>query len=494
MKSIRRATAVLACAIGIALASAAPGAQTPDDTTVRYYGSVVRVGQDYTLRAGDAVRDVHTFFGDVTLEGHAERDIVVVSGTVHAKSTAVVDGSLVVIGGSTTIDRGAAVGEDLVVLGGTLTAPPDFSPGGQHVVVGSPGLGRALNSVVPWITRGLLWGRLIVPDLGWVWVLLGVVFLVYLAINTLFDWPVRACADAVARKPLTAFLMGLLVLVLSVPALVILAATVIGLAVVPFVVCAMFAGALIGKAGVARAIGQNVVRQSSPESKLQSFRSFLIGSVAIVLAYMVPVLGVVTWALTTVVGIGAAALMLRAALRREHPARERVVAAPAIVQPLPAAAGQQHAAASPEQPPAGGAPVPLPPPVAGDFALFPRATFLDRVVAFALDCLLVGIAIQVFDFRHDGSFPLTLFVYHLAFWAWKGTTLGGIVVGLRVIRTPGTDVRFADALVRALAGILSLAALGIGCLWMLQDPERQMWHDKIAGTLVVRVPRELAMA
>jgi uncharacterized RDD family membrane protein YckC len=28
---------------------------------------------------------------------------------------------------------------------------------------------------------------------------------------------------------------------------------------------------------------------------------------------------------------------------------------------------------------------------------------------------------------------------------------------------------------------------------MLQDPERQMWHDKIAGTLVVKVPRDLVL-
>jgi uncharacterized RDD family membrane protein YckC len=132
--------------------------------------------------------------------------------------------------------------------------------------------------------------------------------------------------------------------------------------------------------------------------------------------------------------------------------------------------------------------------VAGDLALFPRATFLDRVAAFALDCLLVGIGVQVLDFSsHGGWFPLMLFAYHVAFWAWKGTTLGGIVVGLRVIRMQGTDVRPADALVRGLASIFSLVALGIGCFWMLQDPERQMWHDKIAGTLVVKMPRNLVL-
>ena len=541
MNSIRRRAGAFACATGVALAAAALGAQAPAHATglgvpsaaaalgaplktggptyatglktggptqgtggpmqelepeqvFHFRRPILRIGQDYTLRAGEVVQDVRSALGDVTLAGHVERDIVVVLGNVHAASTAVVDGSLVVLGGSATIDQGAAVNGDLVVVGGLLTAPPDFSPGGDHVVIGSPALGNALNAVVPWIMRGLLWGRLIVPGLGWIWVIVGLVFLVYLAVNTLFDGPVRTSADVILDKPLSAFLVGLLVLVLTVPAIAILAATVIGLAVVPFVLCAMLVAGLVGKAGVARAIGRSLVGQSSPDSRLQSFRSFLVGAVVICLAYMVPLLGVVTWALTGVLGVGAAAVMLRVRLRGEHPARERVVPAPAAVQ-APAALGAERAATSWSEPPlADATPVPPPAAIAGDLALFPRATFLDRVAAFALDCLLVGIAVQVLDFsRHGGWFPLMLFAYHVAFWAWKGTTLGGIVVGLRVIRMQGTDVRFVDALVRGLASIFSLAALGIGCFWMLQDPERQMWHDKIAGTLVVKVPRNLVL-
>ena len=528
MKSIRRLAAVLACTIVIAVA-AGPGrvdassgsaraAWDPasarlrpvsialgaahlqwvnDDEPFRFHGPIIRVGQDYTLRGNETVRDVHTVFGDVTIEGHVEGEVVVILGSVRLSTTAVVEGSLVVLGGSATIDRGAAVRDNLVVVGGTLTAPADFSPGGQHVVIGSPGLGDALNALVPWITRGLLWGRLIVPDLAWIWMLLGIVLFVYLAVNTLFDRSVRASADAIVQRPFSTFLLGLLVLVLSVPALAILAATLIGIAVVPFVLCAMFVGALVGKAGVARAIGRTVVAQSSPESKLQSLGSFLIGFVVIAVAYMVPVLGIVTWALTSVFGVGAAAAALRAALRREHPPRERPAAAPIAPGPAtPDAAGQ--AAVPPpgarlaEATPGAGASAP---PFAGELSLFPRASFFDRVAAFALDCLLIGVAIQVLNLgRHNGSFPLLLFAYHVAFWAWKGTTLGGIVVGLRVIRTQGPDLRFADALVRGLGAILSLAALGIGCFWMLQDAERQMWHDKIAGTVVVKVPRELALA
>jgi uncharacterized RDD family membrane protein YckC len=138
--------------------------------------------------------------------------------------------------------------------------------------------------------------------------------------------------------------------------------------------------------------------------------------------------------------------------------------------------------------------LPPPPSYTQGLAQYPRAMFLDRLAAFVLDCVLVAIANAMLD-RHndDGFYFFLLLAYHIAFWTWKGTTLGGIIVNLRVIRTDGADPRPADAVIRALSGIFSIVALGIGYLWMLQDPEKQTWHDKIAGTLVVKVPRELVM-
>jgi uncharacterized RDD family membrane protein YckC len=101
----------------------------------------------------------------------------------------------------------------------------------------------------------------------------------------------------------------------------------------------------------------------------------------------------------------------------------------------------------------------------------------------------VAIATALLDFRDDGAFFVLLFFYFVAFWTWKGTTVGGIICNLRLIRTDGQPLRFIDALVRALSSLFSFAALGLGLLWILRDAERQAWHDKIAGTYVVRVPR-----
>jgi uncharacterized RDD family membrane protein YckC len=134
-------------------------------------------------------------------------------------------------------------------------------------------------------------------------------------------------------------------------------------------------------------------------------------------------------------------------------------------------------------------------PLPGDLALMPRATLLDRLAAFAIDVALVVLVAGLFDFgRRPAPIPLMMLAYFIAFWAWKGTTIGGIICNLRVIRTDGSALRFADAFVRGLGSILSWAVFAIGCLWILRDPDRQAWHDLIAGTYVVRVPRNYQLA
>jgi uncharacterized RDD family membrane protein YckC len=126
----------------------------------------------------------------------------------------------------------------------------------------------------------------------------------------------------------------------------------------------------------------------------------------------------------------------------------------------------------------------------GSLLSFRRAFFRERLAAFVLDVLLVAIAVTLLAISgRDGErIVLLLLVYYIGFWTWKGTTVGGIICQLRVVRTTGAPLQFSDALVRGLTGILSLAALGLGGFWILVDQQRQAWHDKVAGTYVVKVP------
>ena len=430
---------------------------------------VLRIGGDYALAAGDSARDVVVIAAGATIEGRVDGDVVVVLGHARIASTAVIDGSLVVVGGAVTIAPEATVRRDLVVVGGPLNAPTQFAAGGDHVVIG-PLLGRRMDDLITWITRGLLWGRPIVPSLPWVWAIVGVFFLVYLLLNQLFERPVRASADTLAGKPLTAFLVGVLVLLLVGPVSVLLAVSVVGLMVVPIVLLGLFAATIVGKVATARWIGTGILRQPDPDSRSQAMRSFAIGFAVMILAYMIPVLGFMAWTMLSVLGLGAATLAFISAYRRENPL------------PLPA----PLVALPPAVPPSAEAPGTFGP----ELALFARATFRDRLAAGLLDLILVLIALQFLDpiVRGNGVF-LTMLAYFIGFWSWKGTTVGGIICQLRVVRVDHAPLRFADALVRGLACIFSMAVVGLGFLWILKDPERQAWHDKIAGTYVVKVPK-----
>lgn len=473
----------------------------------------VRILENYTLHAGETVDQVVVVGGDATIEGHVDQDVVVVLGKVQLASTAVINGSIVMAAGTLTVADGARVSGDLVAIG-NYQAPQSFSPGGQQVAVGTFGLDERLRRTLPWLARGLLFGRPIVPDLGWVWMVAGLFFLVNLLFLVILDAPVGACASTLRSTPLSSFVVGLLVLLLAGPLCLLLAISVVGIAVIPFLLCALLLASIIGRVGFARWIGMSVLHESEPSSRGQTLRSFVLGSALMCVAYMVPVLGFVVWALAGVFGLGAAAIAVFTAYRRENPKRPKPTPAapPPAPSPAPTVSVVASAAELPLRAPRAGleesAPdasaassMPEPPPPAavirGDSILgFPHATFFERLAAFALDVVLIAILAQVVrldrlfgEWSPDGNLLLVALVYHVAFWTWKQTTVGGIVCQLRITRTDGTPMRFAEAFVRGLSGIFSLVVAGVGFLWILRDPERQAWHDRIAGTFVVNVPR-----
>jgi uncharacterized RDD family membrane protein YckC len=481
-------------------ATQAPAAPDDPDDPERAFrrNGVVRIGQDYTLGAGEAANQVVVIFGNATIAGRVDENVVVILGTTRIGSSAAIGGDLVVIGGAAAVEQGATVGNDLVVVGSGLESPAGFMPGGEQVVIGPTLIGGRVDAIVPWLTRGLLWGRPIVPGLPWVWGIVAFFFVVYLAINALFDRPAYAAAEVLRDKPFTALGAGLLVLLLMGPAFLLLGISIIGFAVMPFLLCALVGAWILGKVSVARTLG-GVLVADEPDNRPLGARAFAVGFALLCLAYMIPIVGFVAWALSGVMGLGAAALTFMAAYRRESP--------PAAVPPVPPVpiapesgtfappvtggdvSGAAVYAAAPATAGAVGMPPSPPMPTAVAIA-FPHARFRDRLAAFILDVILVMLAVQLIDPSEEGrAFFLGLLTYHIGLWTWKQTTVGGIICQLRVVRTNGSRLTFADALVRGLSSIFSLAVAGLGVLWILRDPERQAWHDKIAGTFVVKVPR-----
>jgi uncharacterized RDD family membrane protein YckC len=483
----------------------------------RWRRSVLRVGQDYLLPVGQEARNVTVVFGRATVEGRVSGDLVVIMGSASLGPAAIVEGSFVVVGGDADVSSGALVRDDVVTIGAGLNAPTDFRFGGEHIVFGTLAMERWFQASLPWVRDGLLWGRPVVFSIGWVWTVLLSFFAVYFLLNIVLHAPVAATADVLNRRPFGSFMTGLLMLVLTAPLIGLLAVTVVGIVVVPFVIAALVVAAFVGRVGVMRWIGQSIMPVDDAGSRLLAVRSFVIGATALVLIYAVPLLGLVAWALVGMFGFGAAIIAFLAAWRQESPKKtngemptwrndkmhqghDGVAAPPASSVPPPAP--MMAAAPVPPlvsavppavpPPPVSPAPPAAPPRVAGSLLDLPRATFLERAAAFLVDALLVALAYRVLDGlvfpRYSDFYLPMLLIYFIGFWAWKGTTLGGTVINLRIVKLNGQPLEPGDAIVRGLAGILSFAALGIGVLWILKDADRQAWHDKAVGTVVVKDP------
>ena len=73
--------------------------------------------------------------------------------------------------------------------------------------------------------------------------------------------------------------------------------------------------------------------------------------------------------------------------------------------------------------------------------------------------------------------------------SFNGQTLGKLMLRLRVVKKRGGRITILDALLRNVFGYMVSQIFLLGFLWALFDKEKQSWHDKMAGTVVVEERR-----
>lgn len=444
---------------------------------------IVAFGRDVVLKKNETSRDIVVIGGNADIEGTVEGDVVVVFGS--AKITGMVERGLVVVLGSSDVGPNAKIKRDAVVVGGKLNLAPGAEVGGERVevVLGDkfPGFGW----VGDWFVKGLMWARPLPPQFGWVWGVAAAFAVIYLLLAALFPQPVQSCVNALQFKPAGSFLAGLLALALFGPVVFLLIMSVAGILVAPILFFALLIAVFFGKVAVYRSTGEHLGRRLHVAALESPLVALLVGLIIFYLLYMIPVIGFLVWGVATAWGLGA---VLMACFSNVHKAPEPapVLASPAVL----GAAPPPPVEAPPSPPRVEPAPSDAPPaigsmPAAAEMVSLRRAGFWIRFWATMLDLILLGTLASFL-----GPFFLLLWAaYHVAMWAWKGTTIGGIVLGLKVIRTDGRPVDFAVALVRSLASFFSALVLFLGFFWAGWDPNKQSWHDKIAGTVIVKVPK-----
>ena len=166
-------------------------------------------------------------------------------------------------------------------------------------------------------------------------------------------------------------------------------------------------------------------------------------------------------------------------------------------------------------PPPSGYPGAYPPPqygaTSGGPVTYGLASFGQRVGGFLIDgfiqwaivivgVIIAGITAPEATFDNPDPGPgglgtLVMMVCWLASVAYPiyfegrpdGQTPGKKAVGIRVVRKDnGAPLGYGLAVARFFARIVNWFTLGFGLLWAAWDEQHQAFHDKIAGTLVVR--------
>ena len=132
------------------------------------------------------------------------------------------------------------------------------------------------------------------------------------------------------------------------------------------------------------------------------------------------------------------------------------------------------------------------------------AGFWARVGAALIDTILLGfIAIPLLLMAYGSDYwmserlvqgPADFLISYIlpaiaviAFWVARGATPGKMAIAAQVVDArSGMKPTVGQSIGRYLGYYVSTIPLGLGLLWVGIDPKKQGWHDKLAGTVVIR--------
>jgi uncharacterized RDD family membrane protein YckC len=132
--------------------------------------------------------------------------------------------------------------------------------------------------------------------------------------------------------------------------------------------------------------------------------------------------------------------------------------------------------------------------------------FWPRVWASLIDTVLVSVIVipllaAVYGWSYAGGKfslvaegPASFFISYVVpaiaviiFWIYRQATPGKMAISARIVDAQtGLPPSKGQAIGRYLAYYVSILPFCLGLLWVAFDRRKQGWHDKLAGTVVVR--------
>lgn len=121
----------------------------------------------------------------------------------------------------------------------------------------------------------------------------------------------------------------------------------------------------------------------------------------------------------------------------------------------------------------------------------------SRLISYLIDGIILSVIGSVLNYASMGVGgtvgSIILFlgglisVAYYTYFFGNGQTPGMIAMKIKLIGTDGTyPIGYGKGFLRWIGMIISAVVILLGYVWILIDKKRQGWHDKIAGTYVVK--------
>lgn len=126
------------------------------------------------------------------------------------------------------------------------------------------------------------------------------------------------------------------------------------------------------------------------------------------------------------------------------------------------------------------------------------ATIIDTLLIMAV---LIPLLVAIYGWAYFDAASTSLFVGPadfllswvapavavIVFWIYKQATPGKMALSIRIVdATTGSPPSTGQCVGRYFAYFVSIFPLGLGLIWVAFDKRKQGWHDKLAGTVVIR--------
>ncbi len=240
--------------------------------------SIFKIGSDVRVDKDMRVEDAVSIGGSVYVDGIVDGDAVAVGGTIHLGEDAIIHGDAVTVGGS--IEES----ESSMIYGSTVDVTSfDFEGIFDDINI-FDGHRR--------IPRGLKF----IP-------LIGLIALVLL-LTVLIPRELGTVASKIKNEPVIMFLWGLLGIILIVPLAVMLLISIVGIALIPIEILAIFLASVIGYIAVATILGKNLLR-ALKNNNPSVIVSAVLGILILWLLGLIPFFGWIIKMVAWITGFGA---------------------------------------------------------------------------------------------------------------------------------------------------------------------------------------------